>query len=225
MNPVATTFLAMKAEPSQLEGRAHAIKNCVSVILGLASTLERHVDPVGRPRVAQLVDTSRRLRDLLTRSANPCALVLQDVPISDVVRLVAARLGPQADARDVDLAIDCAGGALLGDLGELAEALYNLGSNALHASSRGSTVRITTRTSTEGDHEWSVEDSGSGIPASLIPRLGTVGVTTRDEGMGLDLALALQVITRHGGMMRIESVDGAGTSVIIWLPASCASPA
>jgi signal transduction histidine kinase len=220
MNRVAMTFLAMKAEPSQLEGRAHAIKNCISVILGLASTLERHVDPVARPRVAQLVDTSRRLRDLLTRSAKPCALVREDLRISDVVRLVADRLGPQADACDVDLAIDCAGGALLGDPGELAEALYNLGSNALHASPRGSTVRITTRTHADGDHEWRVEDTGCGISASLLPRLGTVGPTTRDEGTGLGFSLALQAITRHEGVMRIESGEGCGTTVTIWLPAS-----
>jgi signal transduction histidine kinase len=220
MNPVAMTLIARASEPSQIDARTHAIKNCICVIVGLASTLERHVDPVARPRVKQLVDASRRLRDLLTRQTRACDGVREDVRISDVLQLVIDRLGPQAESCDVKLAIDCAGGTLLGDLAELAEALYNLGSNALHASPPGSTVRITTRRGREGDHEWSVEDTGCGIPASVLPRLGSVGLTTRDDGMGLGVSLALQAITRHEGVMRVESLDGSGTTVMIWLPAS-----
>jgi signal transduction histidine kinase len=38
--------------------------------------------------------------------------------------------------------------------------------------------------------------------------------------MGLGLSLALQAIARHEGIMRIESVEGRGTTVLIWLPGS-----
>ena len=104
----------------------------------------------------------------------------EQIRISDVLRLVLDRLGPQAESCGVELAVECAGGDLHGDFAELAEALYNVGSNALYASPPGSTVRITTRMSTDGHHEWSVEDSGCGIPASVMTRLGRVGVTTRE---------------------------------------------
>jgi signal transduction histidine kinase len=59
----------------------------------------------------------------------------------------------------------------------------------------------------------------------VITRLGSVGVTTRDEGMGLGLSLALQAITRHEGIVRIESVVGSGTTVVIWLSVSPTSRA
>jgi nitrogen-specific signal transduction histidine kinase len=52
-----------------------------------------------------------------------------------------------------------------------------------------------------------------------MPRLGTIGVTTRDEGTGLDLALALQAITGHEGVMCIESIERHGTTVAIWISA------
>jgi signal transduction histidine kinase len=220
MNPVALSLIATASEPSQLEARAHAIKNCVSVILGLALTIERHVDPIARPRVTQLVDASRHLKELLASPAKVCDRVHEHVPVADVVQRVTDQLGPQAEACGVRLAIDCARGTILGDFCELGEALYNVCSNALHASPAGSTVRITTRKSSDGDHEWSVEDAGCGIPASVMPRLGTVGVTTRDGGTGLGLSLALQAVTRHEGVMRIESVEGLGTTVTIWLPAT-----
>jgi signal transduction histidine kinase len=58
-----------------------------------------------------------------------------------------------------------------------------------------------------------------------MPHLGTVGMTTRDEGMGLGLSLALQAISRHDGVMHVESEEGYGTTVMIWLPASSSSKA
>jgi signal transduction histidine kinase len=218
MKPVAMTLLATASEPSPMDARAHAIKNCASVILGLASTIERHVDPVAHPRVMQLVDASRLLKELLGRRATQGDPVREDVSVADVVRVVVDRLRPEAETRGLQVAHDCAGGSLLGDFRELAEALYNVSSNALHASHSGGTVRITTRRDLDGDHEWRVEDEGCGIAASVLPRLGAVGVTTRDEGTGLGLSLALQVITRHQGALRIESIEGRGTTVMIWLP-------
>jgi signal transduction histidine kinase len=223
MKPVAMTLIATASEPSEFEAHTHAIKNCVCVILGLASTLERHVDPVARPRVTQLLDASRRLRELLTRRADPRRRVRANLRVSDVIQLVVDRLTPQAETGGVELAVDCAGGDIHGDFADLSEALYNVGSNALCASPPDSTVRITTRMSPEGDHEWSVEDSGCGIPESVMSRLGTTGVTTRDDGMGLGWSLALQAISRHDGVMHVESAQGTGTTVMIWLPASPAS--
>jgi two-component system sporulation sensor kinase A len=228
MESVAITLLATGSEPSPLHARAHAIKNCVSVIVGLASTIERHVDhvdPSARSRVTQLVDVSRRLKELLGRQARECLPAREDVWVPDVVQVVIDRLRPDAETRGVTLAHQCAGGTVFGDFGELAEALYNVGSNALHASPRGSTVRIATRRDGDGDHEWRVEDQGCGIPANLMPRLGTIGLTTRDEGTGLGLSLALQVVARHEGIMRIESIEGEGTTVMIWLPDSLSSVA
>jgi signal transduction histidine kinase len=220
VTPMAMTLVASSSTPTELEARNHAIKNCASVILGLASTIERYVDPIARSRVTQLVDASRRMAQLLMPVARPREPASEDVRVEDVLRLVIDRLGPQAESCSVLLAVQCAGGSLVGDGAELTEALYNLASNAVQASPRNSTVRITTGRSPDGDHEWIVEDSGCGIPSSILPRLGTVGVTTRTEGMGLGLALALQAISRHDGVLRVESVTGGGTTMTIWLPAS-----
>jgi signal transduction histidine kinase len=220
VTPMVMTLAASSSKPTELEARNHAIKNCASVILGLASTLERYVDPVARSRATQLVDASRRMAQLLAPAARPSDPASEDVRVEDVLKLVIDRLGPQAESCSVELAIHCAGGSVVGDVAELAEALYNLASNALQASPRNSTVRITTRRSPEGDHEWTVQDTGCGIPSSILPRLGTVGVTTRTGGMGLGLALAAQAIFQHHGVLHVGSVSGGGTTMTIWLPAS-----
>lgn len=218
---LAITLFSVGTEPSELDARAHALKNCVSVIVGLASAIERHVDPVARVRATQLVQASQRLQEFLTLPPRPekqGPSKRERVCIEDVLRIVSDRLAPQTEQASVRLVIDCAGGAIGGDCADLAEAIYNLAANALQASPPGSTVRITTRRSHDGDHEWSVEDEGPGIPASMMSRLGAIGMTTRSGGTGLGLSLALQVVTRHHGVMRIESAEGTGTTVKVWLP-------
>jgi signal transduction histidine kinase len=221
MDAVAVTLIAVGSAPTELQARTHALKNCAAVILGLASSIERHVDPSVRPRVTRLLDATRRLTELLTTPLKPRAI--SDAPgesvrIEDVLQLVSDRLAPQAESGSVLLATECAGGTVPGNLTDLTEALYNLASNAVQASPPGSTVRIATRRTYEGDHEWTVEDAGGGIPASIMSRLGMAGATARIGGTGLGLSLAAQVITQHKGVMRVESTDGSGTIVRIWLP-------
>jgi len=221
MDAVAVTLIAVGSAPTELQARTHALKNCAAVILGLASSIERHVDPCARPRATQLLEATRRLKELLTPPVKPHDTgdaPGESVRIEDVLQLVIDRLSPQAESASVLLATECAGGTIPGNFTDLTEALYNLASNALHASPPGSTVRITTRRSYEGDHEWTVEDAGCGIPASMMSRLGTAGATTRIGGTGLGLTLASQVISQHKGVMRVESTRGSGTTVRIWLP-------
>jgi signal transduction histidine kinase len=221
VNSVAVTLTAVGSAPTELDAHTHALKNCAAVILGLASSIERHVDPAVRSRATQLSEATRRLKELLTSPLKPRGIrdsPGESVRIEHVLELVSDRLSPQAESGSVLLATECAGGTIHGDLTDLAEALYNLASNALQASPPGSMVRITTRRSREGDHEWTVEDAGCGIPASMMSRLGTVGATTRIGGMGLGFSLASQVITQHNGVMSVESTEGSGTTVRIWLP-------
>lgn len=223
MEHAPTTPTARTSEPTEFEARTHAIKNCVHVIHGLAWCIEQQVDPVVCPRVTKLREACRRLVELIVRHANAGEAYPASVPVEHILRIVVDRLGPQAERCSVRLNIACGGGMVVGDSAELAEALYNLASNALHASPPGSTVQITTRRSAAGDHEWLVEDAGCGIPASMLPHLGRVGMTTRDDGTGLGLSLAWKVITKHEGAMRIESVEGCGTTVLIWLPSGSTS--
>src|SRR5258708_16134723 len=197
MTPVTMTLLATASEPTDLEARNHAIKNCVSVILGLASTIERHVDPVGRSRIAQLVEGSRRMAKLVAPVSGRNKPAFEKVPVEDLLQLLLDRLRTQAESCYVQMAIDCGGGSVVGDVSELTEALYNVASNALHASPRNSSLRITTRRGPDDDHEWTVEDGGGGIPAGVMSRLGTVRASAREGGTGVGRVLSLPVTARH----------------------------
>jgi signal transduction histidine kinase len=215
------SLLAIDAEPTELAARDHAIKNCVCIIMGFAKSVEPYVEPVALPRLEQLLDASRRLQELLTRQdgvhANSRA-TWQPVPVELVFRSVTDRLATAIEEAGVSLAVACDGGFVLGHFGELAEAMYNLACNAIQASSRGSRVQLTTRVTEEGDHEWAVRDDGCGMAVKLVRQLGRTRIPSRTGGMGMGLSIALRIVRNHDGLLRVQSTEGSGTTMTVWLP-------
>jgi signal transduction histidine kinase len=63
-----------------------------------------------------------------------------------------------------------------------------------------------------------ISDTGKGIPSHFIPRIFDPFFSTRPKGVGLGLSITYQIITKHGGAIKVESVWEKGTSFIINLP-------
>ena len=72
----------------------------------------------------------------------------------------------------------------------------------------------------------SVDDQGGGIPRQHLPRLTErfyrvdKGRSRAVGGTGLGLAIVKHIVNRHRGQLLIESEEGKGTTVSIWLPAT-----
>ena len=70
----------------------------------------------------------------------------------------------------------------------------------------------------------SVTDDGQGIPRVHLPRLTErfyrvdKGRSRTVGGTGLGLAIVKHIVNRHRGRMLIESEEGRGTTVTVWLP-------
>lgn len=103
---------------------------------------------------------------------------------------------------------------------ELAQVMINLLSNASQAvERRGTGGTITVIAQPHGDQlDLVVEDDGPGIPADLLPKLGTPFTTTRTDGTGLGIAQAKRLLHASGGDLRFFSTKGVGTRVVISLP-------
>ena len=63
-----------------------------------------------------------------------------------------------------------------------------------------------------------VRDTGSGIPAEQITKVFDPFFTTKAGGTGLGLPICLDIVTRHGGQLRLESELGYGTTASVILP-------
>jgi PAS domain S-box-containing protein len=100
--------------------------------------------------------------------------------------------------------------------------VFNLLSNAFKFTLQGG-VRVTLG-QVDGMVRLSVQDSGSGIPESELPRVferfhrieGTPGRTF--EGTGIGLALIQELVRLHGGQIAVHSVLGAGTRFDVDIP-------
>ncbi len=101
------------------------------------------------------------------------------------------------------------------------QAISNVLYNAVHFSPKGTVIRI--RMAAQGDSvQFSIQDEGIGIPQEQLSRVFEpffqAANNTSEEGVGLGLYLAREVVTRHGGDMQVKSEVGKGTSVIMAFP-------
>lgn len=65
-----------------------------------------------------------------------------------------------------------------------------------------------------------IADNGAGISSSVIHKIFDPYFTTKKEGSGLGLASAYMIMNRHQGYIRVESLEGKGTTFFLYLPAS-----
>jgi two-component system, NtrC family, sensor kinase len=113
---------------------------------------------------------------------------------------------------------------------QINQVIMNLVVNAAHAIS-GKRGTITIGTGVQGEHVWiRISDTGSGIPASVLPRIFDPFFTTKPigSGTGLGLSLSYGIIQKHNGTITVESEVGRGTVFLITLPlrqAAAAAPA
>jgi signal transduction histidine kinase len=159
-----------------------------------------------------------RTVDALMRFMCPQELKLAPTSLEDLLKEVANQT--VRPGIKVEYKLDGNLGSLDVDRAPLAEALRNVISNAAEATPDGGTVTLSTRLGSDGFAEVSVSDEGPGIPEEDIPRIFDLYFTTKSNGNGLGLPLALRAIDLHHGMIDVQSKVGAGTTVTIRLPSS-----
>jgi signal transduction histidine kinase len=76
---------------------------------------------------------------------------------------------------------------------------------------------------TECEEGWlkvTVQDTGKGIPAEVLPRIFDPFFTTKPvgQGTGLGLSISYQIVQQHGGDIRVTSQPGKGTRFTVRLP-------
>lgn len=100
---------------------------------------------------------------------------------------------------------------------QLRQVLLCLLSNAADATPTGGEVTI--RTEAAGsDASISVRDTGVGIPESERDKILNPLYTTKEEGTGMGLSIALGIVENHGGTLTFDSRVGEGTTFTVTLP-------
>ncbi|MBI2059957.1 MAG: hypothetical protein HYT87_09325 [Nitrospirae bacterium] len=99
----------------------------------------------------------------------------------------------------------------------LQQVLFNFLTNAVDASPEGGEIVV--RASLDGDGlHLQVSDQGKGMSEDELNRATEPFFTTKEEGLGLGLAISHSIVRAHGGTLELRSEAGKGTTATVILP-------
>jgi signal transduction histidine kinase len=110
--------------------------------------------------------------------------------------------------------------SMRGDRDRLMQAFQNLIGNAVKFTPAGGRIELVGELR-DAMVELRVQDSGAGIPAAHLPHLFDrfwQAKRTGRAGAGLGLYITRGIVDAHGGTIRVESVEGKGTTFVMRFP-------
>lgn len=190
---------------------AHDIRSPLAVLVSNMGFLEQELSGCDDPDLLATLSDNRLALELIEGVLESMRTFVADRSGSGMVRLrpvvdSARRLTRFhfAKAR-IALEVDVKGDPIgRGSDGELCQVLMNLLSNAAQASPPERTVRLQVRR-TRDEALIYVADDGPGVPPEAEATLFEPFHTSKPDGMGLGLAIARQMVRRHGGELSLLS--------------------
>ncbi len=171
--------------------------------------------------LSELIDKAMLLVEL---KAGLRELRLISGELEEIVRQGLDDVAPQALARDIQMELAVTGvSAVRIDRALMARVVVALLDNAIRFSPDAAPVKICV-SHTDANICLTVQDRGIGIEPDMLPTIFEGLVTTDSlhhrDGQGLSLAIASQIVRRHGGRIDVESQPGAGSIFSLHLPAA-----
>jgi signal transduction histidine kinase len=205
---------------AMLGGVAHEIRNPIGGIELFAGLLRRQVrDDKANESIDRIVHEVRHLDHIVTdflEYARPVEPRRETFRVQDVAEEVGDVLGGVIRSGRIRYDVTCGDVQLSADPAQFRRVLLNLVQNAVQAQAQGGLVRVHAAANGDGT-VVRVEDEGPGIAEELRDRVFEPFFTTRQQGSGLGLSIARDLVERNGGSLSIESRSPSGVAVVmVW---------
>jgi PAS domain S-box-containing protein len=205
-------------------GISHDMNNVLGAIQAVVSTLQYKYreDEKLSHSLDLLEKATNRGRDLVKSLTNFARKDLKEPEFLNINDLVndEFELLKRTTFQRIKLILDLADNLpnILGEKAALSSAIMNLCINSIDAMPSGGNLTIRTKFSTTVD--LIIEDTGTGMTASVLAKAQEPFFTTKSfgKGTGLGLSMAYSSTKAHGGTMAIVSEVGSGTKITISLP-------
>ncbi len=204
-------------------GLAHQTRHPLGLLRGWAQRLAQSdlQSDEARQRAQALMEECDRLTARLNQFlafARPRDPEPQPVPLTELIRELEVLLQPDWESKHLRFryyspldGVDL----LEADPDMLRQALFNLLQNAIQASPEGGEVEIRLTSGHDGRCRLTVADQGPGVPEQDQPKLFTPYFTTREEGVGLGLAIVRRIATAHGWQVGYQRRPEGGS--VFWI--------
>ena len=240
---------AKRAEQSRADfvaNASHELRSPLAGLIGFIETLRGHAsnDPEARERFLEVMHNealrmARLVNDLMSLSRveiNEHVAPRAAIDLGEVLARVADVLMVRAEAKGMTIVLDFPEDLpmVAGDADQLTQVFHNLVDNAIKYGRRDTPIRIAAQggerlpgTSREAVSA-TVSDQGDGIAAIHLPRLTErfyrvdEGRSRQLGGTGLGLAIVKHIVNRHRGRLTVDSKEGFGTTVTVFLPKATA---
>lgn len=216
-------------------GVAHEINNPLAIIRGNTEVLEMSIPPEHPNReeidiISQQTERMAKIVANLLAFARQKPMQREEVDIHRLLDEILAQIGHQVSLDNIRVAKDYAPDLqmITGDAGQLRQVFTNLVLNAVQAMPDGGALSVAARhapnsspLTSHTSHDFveiSVTDTGKGIPPEHLKKIFTPFFTTKENGTGLGLSVSYGIIKDHCGTIRVETVEGEGTTFRIALP-------
>jgi signal transduction histidine kinase len=215
---------------------AHEINNPLEAVTNLLFLMRASENPAqahtylcqADQELARVAEITRQTLRFYREPSHPVdtlvASVLRSVLVLYNSRLLAAGV-------EVLLEVDAPEATVLASPGELRQVIANIVGNAIDAMRHGGRLRLRITEENGAADEprirLTIADTGSGIPAALLPSIFEPFVTTKGEtGTGLGLWVTGEIMRRNGWDIRVRSrcgPHGSGTVFSITMPLRAAA--
>jgi two-component system cell cycle sensor histidine kinase PleC len=233
---------ANKAKSDFLANMSHELRTPLNAIIGFSEIMESGMfGALGSERYNEychdiresgryLLDVINDILDMSKIEAGRMKLTIETLRLDEIVNEAMRVMSLKTGEKRLVVASEVPPGfAVQCDRRAIKQIMLNLLSNAVKFTEEGGRVAVRAKMSRRSALIL-IEDSGIGISREALKKLGRPfeqvesQFTKTYKGSGLGLAIAKSLAELHHGAMKIRSVEGIGTTVIVRLPAAPCFP-
>ncbi len=234
---------ANKAKSEFLTNMSHELRTPLNAIIGFSDIIKnQYFGPPGQGKYQEyggdihasaihLLELVSGILDLSAVESGGRDLEMAALEMDDVITECLRVIGPIAVAKKINVIYDGKAGSatIWADHTSVIQILLNVITNAVKYTKAGGEINLSVRSTNTGS-KVVISDTGVGMHSERLQQVTETFTRVNpdpfiaEEGWGLGLAITKSLVEQHGGALKIQSEQGIGTTVTIFLPNEEALP-
>ena len=198
-----------------------ALNNPKTSTADLRAVIESNLEEINR--MSQMTENLLKLSRVETKKEK---IYFSEIELGEFVREAANRISSRTSQKGVSIEVEKTdSGKILGNRDDLVSVASNLIQNGVDYNKPGGAVRVSVENSRQ-EMRLVVEDNGLGISEDDLPHIferfykADKSHSRNFSNAGIGLSIVKRIIDKHNGSIKIESILGKGTKIVVSFPSA-----